>query len=455
MKARSVLAVALVFGAAAAGWWSCSGEPRDEQARTDAGAGGAAATGGGSGASGGASASGGAGGAGNSGGIDWGPAPKWEATNIVAATCPIERLANASEIRMFAWEPCPWAPNDCERAVFNSAVVGNNATIVGRVSTVHDDGTDVRVGLAFHSPKALAIFATGDGQGLVGIRSGSSDCAAFPASVDGKRFAVEVSTVTGGPGGSQFGGVLGDLTAPGAPVGFTLATHPPGGDQGYALGAVRWLWWWAPTYAYSSVSAVDGSDYKLVATTMPPSEFVDLESPITTGKLFLFEGFVGDEAGLAHGKIFYTDGLSVPDVYLEPSEPDTYYGRPIYANSYVAFFKGIGFQDINKYGSIELWASPFSEKPSELQPEKLAVLPDASMPGEPRGGFGFALFELAAGVNKWNIAVWNLAKNTERKYELPDSDGLMGLVGVSRQHAWVTTTNFTYTEHHLLRFRNE
>ncbi len=58
-----------------------------------------------------------------------------------------------------------------------------------------------------------------------------------------------------------------------------------------------------------------------------------LGPPITTGKLFLFDAFVGDDAGLAHGQIFYSDGMAAPQVYLEPSEPGTYYGRPIYANS--------------------------------------------------------------------------------------------------------------------------
>jgi hypothetical protein len=338
--------------------------------------------------------------------------------------------------------------------VFNSAWVGNNPHLVGRASTVHDDATTVRVGLAFTSPKDVILFATADGQGLAALRpSGSSDCLMAGASVWGDRFATKLDAKPSQPLGES-GGVLGGFGPPGAlPVGFSLMTQPPGAAQGLILGTTRWLWWWAPTYAYTTVSALDGSDYRLIATTMPPSQFIDLESPTTTGNLFFFEGFVGDDAGLAHGKIFYTDGVSPPQVYLEPTEPDTYYGSPIYANSHVAFFKGIQFQDINKYGSVELWASPYSDKPSELKPAKLAVLPYHSMPFEPKGGWGFALI---GGTTAEPIGIWNLAKVTERTYALSsDTDRWMGSVGVTRQHAWVVTSNFTWTHYDLLRFRNE
>jgi hypothetical protein len=78
---------------------------------------------------------------------------------------------------------------------------------------------------------------------------------------------------------------------------------------------------------------VDGSGYTEFVTVKSPGNFAYLGPPITTGKLFLFDAFVGDDAGLAHGQIFYSDGMAAPQVYLEPSEPGTYYGRPIYANS--------------------------------------------------------------------------------------------------------------------------
>jgi hypothetical protein len=456
MKARSVVMGSLLLAGASLGWWSCSSDKSSEQPKTEAGAAGAAATGGGtggaSGGSGGAGAAGGAGGTGNSGGT-WGPAPDWEPTNIVGVPCPVERLANASEIRMFSWEPCPWAPNDCERAVFNSALVSQNATFS---ASVDDDGTTVRVGLGSSYPKLLALFGTDSGQGLVGLRpaSPSSDCL-LGAFLHGKRFAVSVAAnVT--PVGGDFGGILGDLDATTQPLlGFTLAAQPPGGPQGDSLGTSRWLMWWAPTYAYTSVSALDGSDYELIATTMPPSDLLYLGPPVTTGKLFLLDAVLTDDAGVADEKILYSDGTSAPAVYLEPTEPDTYYGSPVYANSHVAFFKGTGFQDINKYSSVELWASPYSESPSELKPQKLAAMPFNSMPGTPRGGWGFAAFDSPAGVNKWDIVVWNLADGTQKTHALPAQDRLMGLVGVTRQHAWLTTTNFTYTQYYLLRFRND
>ncbi len=177
MKSRGFVLASLALGAASLGWWSCSGQTSDQHPRNDAGAAATGATGGSGGASatGGASP-GGAGGTGNSGGIDWGPAPKWESTGLVVATCPIERLANASEIRMFAWQPCAWAPNDCEQAVFNAAVVGTKPVLVARVSTVQDDGTDVRVGLAL----ALVVgpdlrLHLGLGTGRLGLQARRDD----------------------------------------------------------------------------------------------------------------------------------------------------------------------------------------------------------------------------------------------------------------------------------------
>jgi hypothetical protein len=452
MKPRSVLIAAFVAGAASVAWWSCSGEPSEEAHGSDAGGAGNGGAAGAAGGAGGVSATGGTGGVGNTGGVDWGPAPKWEAANIAGIPCPVERLANATEIRMFSWEPCPWASKDCEQAVLNSAVMGTGPAFGARVD---DDGANIRVVLGATSPKQVTLFALENGAGLAGFRPEGTGpkCILGNTSIRGDRFASLVAANVNAAGG-QFGGILGELgTAAQSATGFTSINQPPGGPQGVSLGITRWLWWWAPTYAYTSVSALDGSDYKPIATTMPPSELVYLGPPVATGKTFLFDAVSADDAGLAHGKILYSDGVSVPQVYLEPSEPDTHYGRPIYANSYVGFFKGIGLQDVNQYGSVELWSSPYSDDPSQLKPTKLAVLPYHSMPGEPAGGWGFALI---GDTLAEPIGIWDLAKATERTYPLSsDTDRWMGAAGVTRQHAWVVTANFTWTEYYLLRFRNE
>jgi hypothetical protein len=457
--ARGIPALALLAAVAALGWVSCSGKQssgntRDAAAGTGGsgagadGSGGTVSTGG-SGATAGSGATGGGGGAGG----DWGAAPDWEPTNLVAAGCPIERLANAPQVRFWKWKPCSWSPADCEEAVFNPDLVGTSPNYRGLASVVQDDGTDVRVGLAFDMVGYDALFGSADGTGEVGIRTAlpATKCAIGAVSIFGNRFGVQVFRELK-QYSAEFGGVLGDLDGPAkSQVAFTASQVNPGAIvQGGWLGSARWIWWLA-TYGYSTVSAVDGSGYIEFVTMKSPGNFVYLGPPITTGKLFLFDAFVGDDAGLAHGRIFYSDGIAAPQVYLEPTEPDTYYGRPIYANTYVGFFKGIGFQDVNSYKSVELWASPYSDDPSQLKPVKLGTIPDNSMAAEPAGGWGHAAFETSAGVNKWDVLIWNLADGTHRRFKLADGYNLIAFLGVSRKYAWVGAAKLGGQQPYLLR----
>jgi hypothetical protein len=142
-------------------------------------------------------------------------------------------------------------------------------------------------------------------------------------------------------------------------------------------------------------------------------------------------------AGMVHGKILYSDGVGAPQTYLEPTEPDAHYGRPIYANSHVAFFKGIGLQDVGKYSSVELWVSPYSENPSQLKPTKLADFPFQGMPGEPRGGWGFAA--MGGPTQDEPVWLWNLPNATQRTYGLGGYP-LDAFPGISHEHLWVTAS---------------
>lgn len=439
---------ALLVAVLGLGWLSCSGK---QSAANKPGAapgndGGGAAGAGGAGGAGAKGGSGGPGGSGGSaGGHAWNAAPEWKPTSTVVAGCTIERLVNAPDVRFFTWAPCSWSPADCEQAVLNPDLVGPDPDLVGSGSTVQDDGTTVRVGLEFDSPGDEALFATQDGMGLAGIRPAlSSGCHTGGVSLRTSRFGVQIWRDTS----QDSGGVLGDLDGGAEPVGFTLGNPPPGSPQGLALGPTRWLWWWSG-YGYGSVSASDGSGYAELATLHSPEDFAYLGPPVATGKLFLFDALLGGDAGLEQGAIFYSDGVAAPQAYLQPTAPDTYYGRPIYAGGYVAFFKGIGFQAVDRYDSVELWASPYSDDPAQLQPVKVADMPFTSMPARPIGGWGLAAF--AGASPKKPLWVWNLAKGAQRTYQLPADHTPQAILGVTRTHLWLGASKPGGATSYLLR----
>jgi hypothetical protein len=444
---RNRFSIALAF-AGLVGWWACSSDDGTADPSRDSGTdAGGTISGGGAGGAGGTPV-GGSGGTGGSG-IDsgFGADPVWEGTTATATGCPVERLANATDVRVFNWEPCSWSPSDCEQAVFNTKLVGPEGGFI-RTSIAQDDGTTVRLGLSFAEAfqpglsKNLAVYALDSGEALDTFRAvGDNDvCRISGVSLWDKRFAFKLA-----PNNQlAHGGVVGALGSKDQPIGFTFASEPPGGSQGYYLGSDRWVWWWAPTYAYTSVSTLDGSDYKHFATTAQPNSLVFLGAPVSTGSTFLFSAFEGDDAGVAHGKIMWSDGIESPQVYLDPGTPDDRFGEPIFANGHLAWFRGIGIQDVNKFNSVELWASPYSPNPAELAPTKLTTLGSQSLPAlATSGGWGFAAYPtFAPGTDDRELLIWDLAKATSKTHLLPEGYDLTVLLGISRTHLWVGASKF-------------
>jgi hypothetical protein len=440
MRRRTVLAGMLVLGTAALGWWSCSGSERPADPEgNDAGA--AAAGGGGASGSGGSTI--GMGGGSGSAAVDWGGPPRWEATGQTAAGCSIDRLTNASELRVFAWKACPWSPDDCETSIINPWIAGSSVRFEPS-SSVHDDGSTVRVGLVFDTPN-VSLYALDAGPALGGFRS-AGECSVGGAVLWGERFAADVaSQYRGELTRTTYGGIVAAAlgTNQERMLAFTLPDLVPLGNSpgDRPLGTERWLWRWSQYRGYTSISAEDGSDARLIATSVPPSPFLDLGVPVSAGKFFLFDGFI-EEGGRARGKLFRTDGIAAPELFLEPGQPDEHYGSPAYANSHFAFFKGNRLLDINRYESVELWASPYSQNPAELEPSKLVDLPETYMPVFPAGGWGFVAFNTRLPdmpeppYVKLGIRLWNLAQATERTIVLPDELGHRYL-GISRWHLWI------------------
>jgi hypothetical protein len=437
-RTRTIRFGAIVLGMAALGWWSCSGDGGDrsiDSGDVGAGASGTGAVGGTSGA--------GPGGSTASGGTSWGPLPKWNPTGVSGAGCRVDRLANPSEIRLYMWKPCEWDPEGCEDAVFNPYVFGTRA-IRFFSGTVHDDGKEVRLGLAVLRPTDASFFAAPDGSAPDGIRlspDAPSGCSRVSASVWGKRFGVKMTKDLTEWGGDH-GGILGEIGALEQPVrGFTLTEKPVGGPQYYLMGSERWLWEWAPRLGYTTVSALDGSGYHLIAEIAADGPFLYLGPPVATGPWFLFGAFSREDGAVSgvSGKLWRSNGPSALEMLLEPDEPDTHYVSPIYAHSHLAFFKGVHILSENKYERVELWATPYSDDPAKHEPIKLADLTRTSIPVDRQGAFGFAQFGGGTGEASKAFVIWDLANNVQRTVGVPDTFGPgypARPLGMTRDHLW-------------------
>lgn len=425
ISGAAVLATALL-------WVACGGGGDDA-----AGTGGAdaAAEGGGGGTGGatpGGGGSGGSGGTGSSGAdAGWGAAPKWESTGQQAAGCAIDFLANASEITALTWKPCAWSA-ECEEAVFNQALMGADAAF-NPTSAVHDTGVVARIALAVVLPQPRVIVLDAAGSALGGFRTlpSATECWLPTASVSDKRLGAMAGLL-----GTEHGGVLDDHDALGkSPKVFTLQNPPYGGAQETPLGESRWLWWWVPVDRFSTVSATDGSDFTMFAKAT--GETALLARPVAAGKIFLFDEVVVFDGGTWQRRISWSDGKLPPAPYLSPTVTADDFGFAAFANSHVGFMRGINRKDINKYDSVEVWSSPFSTDPKQLQPAFLAKLPFTGTP-ELAGGHGVvASLSQISGSGEHQFTAWNVSTKANRSLTLPNDRVYKAHLGVTRHHVYL------------------
>lgn len=426
------------FGAGAvllagATWVACGNESETTPSTGGADAGGGASGTGGPLWGGGGTTSGGggssaSGGAAGDGGIDWGADPKWESTGQVAAGCPIERLANPKEVTAFVWKACSWS-NNCEEAEFNAKVVGSPPAFSG---ALHDDGSSTRLTLTSLSTVVTVVAdATGNALDAFKGSEGPEKCILWSSSIWADRVAVMVAP----SGFSLIGGVLATVGSASLNA-FTLTNPPPGGPQRYPLGEKRWLWWWAPVARFSTVSAVDGSDFTIFAKE-GSGQTALLSGPNSAGAIFLFDEWVYNDAGSAQRRISWSDGKLPAAAYLTSPAWTDDFGAPAFANSHVGFLRGINRKNINQYDSVELWASPFSASPGELQPELVEKLAFTGMP-DLVGGHGVLSTATAIepGVN-FTFTAWKLATKGTRSFTLPGDHVFKAFLGISRDHVYI------------------
>lgn len=394
---------------------------------------------------GGFAASGGVGGGGTGGGTggtagagaDWGASPLWAPLNQTAAGCELEELVNAKDVRVLRWEPCAFEAK-CEQAVFNPALVKGDPAM-NPTSTVTDDGTEQVVGLSLvMGPGMASAYAASDGMGRASFR-----CANAPAhqlwSADAwrGRFAAKAipleEPVT-------YGGVIGSFSSATDRATFSMAPPTPGsGAAPTILGDSRWLWRWAPFDRLSSVSAFDGSGFTIFAKA--EGQTLGLTGMTTTGPSFIYwEDFTPDGV-IVQGRLMKSDGVEAPSVYLAPTDPDVSFGAPAFAHTHIGFMRGYKRSSVNKFETVELWASPFAEQPAGLTPVKLADLASTSITTAKTGGHGrYATPAFAPPFGAQEMLVFDLATGKKSSFVVPPERVVKALLGLTRDHLYIAAS---------------
>ncbi|MBI4953802.1 MAG: hypothetical protein HY908_17385 [Myxococcales bacterium] len=408
---------------------ACSGPA--ESVAAGGGQGGSTATGaagaGGSGTDGGPDA--------DSGPPDPGDEPSW-APFATLVDCPIERVANAKQVRAFHWESC--GPG-CESAVFRPGweVVGDNAVHGGTVVSAAGNVV-VALNRAHLDKYYEVLFTTGDGWLIDAYRVepvSPGACLVHTENTDGVRYGFVVDS---GPlGHRKLATVLAPLDGSAAPMTYSYDPAPFGyGPNPSAFGSTRWVW-----YYYSdrldSVSTLDGSGLVTLGQYSDLGPILAIYGPKWTGDQFLFGQVNLVDPVTVQGVLARSDGVAPSSTYLAPVD-GSFYGAPDFAHSHLAFFRGIGQLDVNEFQAVELWASPYSADPAALAPYKVADWPWSAMPPETASGYGWFTAPLpdppALTLN--TLAAYDLASKARIDFQVPGGLRLYHDLGVSPGFVW-------------------
>lgn len=242
------------------------------------------------------------------------------------------------------------------------------------------------------------------------------------------------------------GGLLGPWSGLAPVVPFEISPVPNGIPDELVMGDDRLLRRWSPDQL-GTLSNIDGSGFTIFAKLSQSIVSIDWVS--TTGPSFLFDVIeLGD--GGAERYIARSDGVAAPARFISGS-PGIWVGASGFANSFLVWQRGINPQDVNRFDSIELWASAYTEDPAQLAPFKVDDLG------------GHSLFPGAAGWGRYALAVpelptqhttivWDLATKTKRAITLPPDRYIGSWPGLTRTHLWLLAHETTSTRTPLMRF---
>jgi hypothetical protein len=252
----------------------------------------------------------------------------------------------------------------------------------------------------------------------------------------GDRYGVPV--VVYPDAGVQAGGVLHSFGSPAEPLLFTLPQFS-GGPQATWMGSERWAWWWVSPEKLISMSTSDGGDATIFAPTNPSQgPVLALGQGTSAGSLFLFQEHILPEGGGYKAIIAASDGKQAPIDYLIPPE-DSSYGAVAFADTHVAWMRGISPEGSNVFERVEIWASPYSTDPSELKPEKIGDWPATHMSASLHtGGHGKYAVAYIAGQHPYDIQelVWDLNTKTKTTFQLPPDVVAKWPMGITQKYVW-------------------
>ena len=358
------------------------------------------------------------------------------------AGCEIQRLSNAQQLRVFQWEPCPGIAG-CERTVTNPSVLSDIPNSGYAAVGIDDENGLTRFGLDALDPSQSTegtYYTTADGQALDGFRAIGADVCQPITSIRGSRRGIIVTVFpTGKP--PVFGGILDSFDSTSPPALFDVPAGQNGGPSGGSipLGDSRWMWAWVLPERLTSVSAVDGTDFREVAKVQPYGPLAYVEYPVTTGPLFLFHEYLVDaDAGTATAIIASSDGIAAPTPYLVPTD-DSFFIDPGCAGTHVAWVRGLHPTDVDTFASVEMWASPYSPNPADLKPYKVDDVP-----------FGFASGSFVAAHGKYaaiystiqspftaQIFIWDLASKSRQIINMSPNLAVKTAYGLTQSYVYV------------------
>jgi len=411
---------------------------------------------------------GGKGGTGGTGGKEGGAgvgasgAPlQWKELGTVNNT-PIGQLIDPEKYRLFAWKHCDWTEDPaCEEAVINEEAFPL-APYWGLVTTLHDDGIQVRVGV-YIARSEIAAITDEDGNTLTAFTNFGDGAQTFFSflSVYKDSYALPIYNNSPTPGG-----ILGKIGQ--APPTFFEPSYPKPvfllqPVQGLALNSKRWAWWVGQAAMVSWDSSV-GPPASVFSETHTNSDKTPLaiRGLVQADDFFLSsEDYIDDNHPRA--VVVISDGIQKA-VPLFPPVPGADDDGPTFTGKHILWFRGLDIVSVNYFKKVELWGTAFSGNLKDVKPYKIMDVDYHFNNLDYRykiGGAGRLFFAtgglqpdgnyLPDRMNVLDVASGKLSLS----FELPGGVYFSTANGVTRTHAWfsVDSEKGNFGPRRLLRWK--
>jgi hypothetical protein len=367
-----------------------------------------------------------------------GDKPQWVDLPGEAAGCKVQRLANPEQVHVVDWIPCDGI-DGCEWAKYPTGVVGAGRGTGGFIGSLQGKTVVSHFVKAPSASGGAIIYATEEGQALDGFRPDPSmkECLIGHAPVGPNGYGAPI-WVFDDKYYTKSGGIV--VRAGSEPVLFTLPPSQTGAAGSFAMSATRWAWTWVMPSRLTSISATDGSDFRLLRTAGTGGVF-DLGAVRGCHGHFVFDEDYAHEAGVHRVRISITDGLTEASPYLSATNDDDLLMRGD-TGTHVAWLRAVNKQDSAVYERLELWASPFSPDPAQLKPEKIGDCAGKYVTvNRQASGFGYYSSSQILGAMDFVQETWDIAAKSVKRVPYPPGVGGIAVVGMTQSHAWVSASN--------------